>query len=321
MAKEEAKLLKYKESHNTQDVQFSRSPKVDAAQTKTFKIRKRKQSPSKIGEEIKPDTLQRAREVQVNLNPKFPCLVKYMLPSHVSGCFWLGLPQGFCKSYLLKQDEIMTLITDEGNEYPVKFLVEKTGLSGGWRGFSILYRLVKRDVVVFHLIKATTFKVYIVMQNELAEVDGALSLLGLDSRVEQTDPGKIIKNSKIFQKQCPRSLPRAILQENNRSISPTVSGLDLALPTEQTVKDSDKIDSEVELGMKFLTSAVELKEEFKDVKDAESFTITVNGLNIDRQIPRYVKTKYYELCHSQNSFLHDNLPKVINGRLSAGIIS
>lgn len=31
----------------------------------------------------------RAAEVQANLPPHFPSFVKYMLPSHVSGGFWL----------------------------------------------------------------------------------------------------------------------------------------------------------------------------------------------------------------------------------------
>ncbi|PIA46338.1 hypothetical protein AQUCO_01500099v1 [Aquilegia coerulea] len=259
--------------------------------------------------------LKRAEEVRANLDPKFPILVKYMLPSHVSSCFWLGLPLDFCKSYLPKQDEMITLISENGDEYPVKYLAHKTGLSGGWRGFSILHKLVEGDVLVFHIIKSTSFKVYIIRENELADVDGALSLLDLDARPKLVEPGKaaITTAKKFPTKKVTFILP----EENDRSTSPPVSGLDIALTSEQTGNDSEEVDSEVKLGIKLSESSVE----FKNVTNLESFTVRVNGLSIDSEIPKFVKTKYYDLCCSQNAFLHDHLPKVINCKLVAGIIS
>ncbi|KAL5705777.1 hypothetical protein ACHQM5_024031 [Ranunculus cassubicifolius] len=235
-----------------------------------------------------------------------------MLPSHVGSCFWLGLAHDFCKMYMPKEDVMMSLITEDGQEYPVKYLVEKTGLSGGWRGFSILHRLMEGDVVVFQLIKATKFKVYIIRENELAEVDGALSLLGLDPRVEQTDSDKIIKTKKS-RKKCMTTLPVVVHSKNHKSTSPPACGLELAFPIDQSRNDSEEMDSEIER----LQTIVE----FKDVEDLDGFTIIVNGSVIDGEIPQYVKTKYYELCCSQNTFLHERLSKVINSKLAAGIIS
>lgn len=38
---------------------------------------------------------QRANEVQANLSPEFPSLIKCMLPSHVTGGFWLVKSHSF----------------------------------------------------------------------------------------------------------------------------------------------------------------------------------------------------------------------------------
>lgn len=53
----------------------------------------------------------------------------------------------------------MTLVDEEDEEFVAKYLAEKNGLSGGWRGFSIDHQLVDGDAVVFHLITPTMFKV------------------------------------------------------------------------------------------------------------------------------------------------------------------
>ena len=60
---------------------------------------------------------------------------------------------------------------------------------------------------------------------------------------------------------------------------------------------------------------------FKEVNSISSFTILVNGETIDSQFSDYQRVKYYDLCCSQNSFLHDNLRKNINSKLAAEIIS
>ncbi|KAK8985232.1 hypothetical protein V6N11_068499 [Hibiscus sabdariffa] len=93
--------------------------------------------------ELKSAVMERALQIQANLSPEFPSLVKYMLPSHVTGGFWLGLPKHFCSNHLPKEDRIMVLEDEEGEEFEAKYLVVKVGLSGGWRGFSIAHKLLE----------------------------------------------------------------------------------------------------------------------------------------------------------------------------------
>ncbi|KAA8536187.1 hypothetical protein F0562_028665 [Nyssa sinensis] len=112
---------------------------------------------------------ERAEEVQSGLEPDFPSFVKPMLQSHVTGGFWLGLPVQFCKTHLPNHDEMIILLDEDGNEFTTKYLVEKTGLSGGWRGFAIDHQLVDGDALVFQLIKPTKFKVYIIRVNQVED--------------------------------------------------------------------------------------------------------------------------------------------------------
>ncbi|XP_031260349.1 B3 domain-containing protein At3g19184-like isoform X1 [Pistacia vera] len=115
--------------------------------------------------------IERAEKIQSNLDSQFPSFIKPMLQSHVTGGFWLGLPNHFCKKHLPHYDEMITLVDEEGNESQTKYLAEKAGLSGGWRGFSIDHGLVDGDAVVFHLVTPTTFEVYIVRAYESEDRD------------------------------------------------------------------------------------------------------------------------------------------------------
>ncbi|KAG7976169.1 hypothetical protein I3843_06G136500 [Carya illinoinensis] len=80
-----------------------------------------------------------------------------------------GLPVQFCKMHLPHKDEMITLVDEDGNEFPTKYLAKKPGLSGGWRGFAIDHQLVDGDALVFQLIKPTTFKVFIIRVSELTD--------------------------------------------------------------------------------------------------------------------------------------------------------
>lgn len=75
--------------------------------------------------------------------------------------FQQGLPLHFCKEHLPKHDEMITLVDENGNESIVKYLAQKTGLSGGWRGFAIDHELVDGDALVFQLMKPTKFQVLV----------------------------------------------------------------------------------------------------------------------------------------------------------------
>ncbi|KAG7631801.1 B3 DNA binding domain [Arabidopsis suecica] len=113
----------------------------------------------------------RAEKLQSSLDSEYPSFTKPMLQSHVTGGFWLGLPLPFCKAHMPKRDVIMTLVDEEEEESQAKYLAQKNGLSGGWRGFAIDHQLVDGDAVVFHLIARTTFKVYIIRVNDDANND------------------------------------------------------------------------------------------------------------------------------------------------------
>lgn len=54
---------------------------------------------------------------------------------------------------------MVTLVDEAGEEHLTKYLGDKNGLSGGWRGFAIDHDLVDGDALVFQLIKPTVFKV------------------------------------------------------------------------------------------------------------------------------------------------------------------
>ncbi|XP_010539066.1 PREDICTED: B3 domain-containing protein At5g42700 [Tarenaya hassleriana] len=122
-----------------------------------------------VSHEDRADALAKAEKLQDELGDEYPSFVKAMLQSHVSGCFWLGLPVHFCRSDLPKHDCAMTLIDEEGEDYETVYLARKTGLSGGWRGFAIAHNLVDGDALVFQLIHPTTFKVYITRVNGRGE--------------------------------------------------------------------------------------------------------------------------------------------------------
>ncbi|KAK4284681.1 hypothetical protein QN277_001478 [Acacia crassicarpa] len=113
-------------------------------------------------DEVRQYAIDRAEELLSGLDSKYPSFTKPMLQSHVTGGFWLGLPVQFCKTHLPDHDETITLIDEDGNESSTKFLADKPGLSGGWRGFSIDHELVDGDALVFQLIKPTEFKVFVI---------------------------------------------------------------------------------------------------------------------------------------------------------------
>ncbi|KAA8536184.1 hypothetical protein F0562_028662 [Nyssa sinensis] len=92
--------------------------------------------------------MERAQEVPASLAAKFPSFVKSMLPSNVTGGFWLSLPRPFCDLHLPGHDTAVILVDESGAEYTTK---------------------------------TCQFKVYIVRLNGLDEVDAALSLLHLDA--------------------------------------------------------------------------------------------------------------------------------------------
>ncbi|XP_065847175.1 putative B3 domain-containing protein At5g58280 [Euphorbia lathyris] len=105
--------------------------------------------------------LKAAEEFQINLQSGKPSFVKSMLRSHVYKGFWLGLPAEFCKDHLPKKDLDMILEDENGSTYDARYLGNKNGLSGGWRGFALDHKIDDGDAVVFELVDSDKFKLNI----------------------------------------------------------------------------------------------------------------------------------------------------------------
>ncbi|XP_031736501.1 B3 domain-containing protein At5g42700 isoform X2 [Cucumis sativus] len=113
-------------------------------------------------DEARKEAFERAEQLQSGLEPNYPSFIKSMLQSH-------GLPSHFCKNRLPNRDGVMTLIDEDGDEYPTIYLARKTGLSGGWKGFAVAHKLADGDAVIFQFIKPTTCKVHILRTNSSRE--------------------------------------------------------------------------------------------------------------------------------------------------------
>ncbi|XP_042513333.1 B3 domain-containing protein Os01g0234100-like isoform X2 [Macadamia integrifolia] len=258
-------------------------------------------------------SMKQAMEVQMNLAPEMPSFVKFMRQTHVTKCFWLSLPVDFGKN-LPREDCSITLVDESGEAYETKYLARKVALSAGWRGFSIAHNLVEGDSVVFELIEATKFKVYILRENGLAkfsEVAGDLPL------AKENLAGRKNCNADKRDKRHSTSRSLSNRQEKNQNVTPPGSTSNPGPPTgEQFEIDSEVVGSEDLEGTRLVTATME----FKDVKSFEDFTIIGNGLIIDSELSEHVRAKYYELCCSQKAFLHDLLPQGFNWKLISGII-
>ncbi|KAL1801893.1 hypothetical protein ACET3Z_030540 [Daucus carota] len=262
------------------------------------------------GEKSSP--MDRALEIQANLASKFPSFVKNMLPSHVAGGFWLGLPKKFSEMHLPKHDKTVVLVDETELEHETKFLAEKTGLSGGWRGFSIAHKLKEKDVLVFHLIQECKFKVYIVRANALSEIDGAIGLLNLGACVKKMDSEGLKITVMAPEEHFKQYSPVHSVQE--KDMVALRNNVDAA--ADNYKMDTDNSGSDDLDCIRFAESVVD----FKDVKGFENFSIIVDRLIIDCEIPPDLRVKYYELCCSQKSYLHDELIDGLNLRLVVGVI-
>ncbi|KAK1697360.1 hypothetical protein QYE76_014057 [Lolium multiflorum] len=135
---------------------------------------------------------KRAEKFQDSLDDGNLSFVKPMVRSHVSGCFWLGLPSRFCKDHLPPNEYKMVLEDEEGGEFDVVYIGNRTGLSGGWRGFSMHHDLEDGDSLVFELAEPDRFKVYIFKAiedaNEAKPGDKTADVDTMDSDSAQEEP-------------------------------------------------------------------------------------------------------------------------------------
>ncbi|XP_060193913.1 B3 domain-containing protein Os01g0234100-like isoform X2 [Lycium barbarum] len=261
--------------------------------------------------QMKSAVIIRADDLLSSIGNEYPSFVKLLVRSHVGSCFWMGLPVPFCKTHLPRKDTQVILESENGEEFEIKYIAEKTGLSAGWRKYVVAHKLVEGDALVFQLVEPTRFKVYVIRANDLKEVDGALSLLNLDAPPKQSDAeGTNAHNIKKRQK---KSLPLTVLQRRKRKADLSKQLVPLEA---QSGNDSDEVASEILEGSRSFGPAVN----FRDIRSLEEFHILVNGLCIDSELPEHIRRKYYELCCSRSSFLHDRLLQGLHCKLVAGMI-
>lgn len=115
-------------------------------------------------------------------------------------------------------------------------------------------------------------------------------------------------------KKRPKSLPLSVVQKKKQK-----PGLPRSVPkpAEQSENDSEEGASEVLEGSKSSGAAIQ----FQDVKTFENFSIQVDGLLLDSEVPEDIRKTYYKLCCSQNAFLHDDVIKGMNMKLIVGTIT
>ncbi|XP_021751876.1 B3 domain-containing protein Os01g0234100-like [Chenopodium quinoa] len=212
-----------------------------------------------------------AEELRSKLDPRYPSFAKSLVKSHVTGGFRMGLPAPFCQKHLPSKDTIITLETQHKKLYKTKYLVRKTGLSGGWKGFAISERLLVGDVLVFQLIADAKFK----------------------SDNFTRGARKCIDSPQVDQ----RSMQPPEYSESNSTENSFRS----------RVADGFPICEEAALS----PSAV---------STFDNFSIVINDLLKDYELPRHIKWSYYKLCCSQDSLLHANLPHWMNHILIGGVI-
>lgn len=143
-----------------------------------------------------------------------------------------------------------------------------------------------------------------------------MNSLTLDPNLDEDNVEKIIPAPQSTEKKR-KSLSLAVVQKRNKKSSQPRPASVLGQQTEQSGNDSEEVGSEVLEGYKLSQSSVQ----FNDITSFDDFNISVDGLVIDSELPDDIRAKYYELCCSQNIFLHDGLIKGINLKLVVGIIS
>uniref|UniRef100_A0ACD5TBR2 Uncharacterized protein n=1 Tax=Avena sativa TaxID=4498 RepID=A0ACD5TBR2_AVESA len=166
---------------------------------------------------VKGTALDRAEELEKKLPAEGPSFIKSMKHSQVVQGFWLGLPALFCRKYLPDHDLNIVLEDEEGEICNTNYLAYKTGLSGGWKGFTEQHDLEIGNVLVFHLVQPTRFKVYILRENKLSSTDGVLGHLSQDTSMENTTPKKDEEESSDQDIKSKEEEPEVVTGDNSNA--------------------------------------------------------------------------------------------------------
>ncbi|KAK9112800.1 hypothetical protein Scep_020319 [Stephania cephalantha] len=149
----QAKMRAQRKLHGL--AQVRRSSRIENKPAPVYKERRGQFNGVCASDEARQNAIDRAEELQSSLGDEFPSFVKPM-----------GLPTKFCNDYMPKDTEAVMLVDENGEEYPTVFISRRTGLSGGWKAFSLAHDLVDGDALIFQLVEPTTLKVYIIRANE-----------------------------------------------------------------------------------------------------------------------------------------------------------
>ncbi|KAK9067067.1 hypothetical protein SSX86_014391 [Deinandra increscens subsp. villosa] len=280
-------------------------------------------SPTKSFKTLIPTSpaMVRAVEVQYSLGTEFPSCVKMMVKSQVSCGFWLGLPLHFCQSFLPKEDAMLVLEDENGEQCEVKYIAYKYGLSAGWKNFAIRHKLMEGDVLVFHLVETARFKVYIHKADDSNEVVDAvpLSLWSSEAHSEEIT-NRVSPSTKTKKNKHPESHSLTVVQKkvkkSKKSVPSSVSISPRDRLIEQLGNESEEGGSEV----LECSRPSQPNLPFQEVKSFEDFSIFVNGFCIDRELPDDVRAGYFKLCLYKKQFLHDGLSDGLYYKLVAGMI-
>lgn len=263
----------------------------------------------------KSPAMERAEEFRANLPAEIPSFLKTMVRSNVTTGFWLHLPMPFCKLHMPRNNITVTLEDENGDEYPVNYIVDKTALSAGWKKFSSARELMEGDVLVFQLVRASVFKVHIVRGNN------SQGVFGLDASRKQNDSENRMDKEVIPNEKTPSSGPvsQDVSPENAQSKSLMVLDTNPPCTPDQPGKLGDEIGPDATHGTRLSNSISAI--DCGEATSNGSLTVLVSGTAIDSDLSEYQRKRYLELCASQNGFLHDNLLKSINYKLAAEMIS
>ncbi|XP_071711869.1 B3 domain-containing protein Os01g0234100-like [Rutidosis leptorrhynchoides] len=245
--------------------------------------------------------MARALEFNSTLGDEAPSCIKTMVRSQVGNGFWMGLPLQFCKTHL-PYDDTFILEDENGDQWQVKYISYKYGLSAGWRKFVLGHNLNEGDVLIFQKVKPTTLKIYIFKANDSNEANGALTKritpVAKSPKTKRKTQSLLHSSTVVKKKQKKSSSPRFILPSNRISEN-----------------------NGEEVGLQLLEgSRPSIPNHFEQVKSFEDFHIIVEGVSIDNELPEDVRRHYYTLCFYNKQFLHQDLQKGLYRKLVAGAI-
>ncbi|XP_019102988.2 B3 domain-containing protein Os01g0234100 isoform X1 [Beta vulgaris subsp. vulgaris] len=238
--------------------------------------------------------VKRVQSKMIIEHPATISTMKQLLESHVSGGYNLALPTPFCRAHLPPKDTIMVLETKTGEQYEAKYLARHFRLSGGWRKFARDNKLEAGDVVVFTLVEATKFKVYII-RTSANEVTLPVHLLNPVNHVKQSVSSQTTNQKLIIYR---RGKEHQVAEIYNRR--------SLRLKLKNAGAGSMLYPGEIL---------------FSNITNFEDFKAIMHELLQNHKLPYSTLHDYYELCCSQNAFLHAHLLKGINPTLNYQIIT